>query len=221
MANRKYDPIRETFQTDDLVAIPTLQTAATPPADLAITPTYIAAARSRPAWPRARASSGVISAGRLCGFQINDVPRLLGMGLFCNLGDCIVDISNHNNGCEGAYVNLELNLYDSGDNFITTVRSDIFRFNTLQAIFDYDVSYVRDLAFTFSLIPYSKTANQYLRFDVNFGDQGDFTQALYSTILMDPAFKTKRFSMWANLVIEHSYEIFHPIAPPEACPDIS
>jgi hypothetical protein len=38
---------------------------------------------------------------------------------------------------------------------------------------------------------------------------------------MDPAFKTKRFSMWANLVIEHSYEIFHPIAPPEACPDIS
>ena len=215
MANRKYDPIRETFQTDDIVAIDPLSTAVTPPGDLSITAAY---ATAQPAWPRLFPASGQISAGRLVGFQINDVPRLLGMGLFCNLGDCLVDISNHNNVCQGAYVNVNLNQYTLADAFVATIATDTYRFNTLNAIFDYDVSYLPNLQHYFALAPYAVNATQYLRFDISFGADSNFTDALYSTILMDPAFKDKRLSMWANLVIEHSFPVFHAVTASEECP---
>ncbi len=229
MANRKYDPIRETFVSEPIFSNAQLTLATTPaggpPNDLILDNTNLlnGPVYADPALPPQSAPfnrTGVTAypytntEAEQGEFDKSDIPRLVGAGIFSNLGDCLVDISSMVPGGQlGFSLNLmvydddtEATFYSATDYYYNTlgVSPPIIPVRTLNVLMDYDLSFYNEVSIG---IPAMLAANptfvpQHFKILVR-PDTG--STASYSTILVDPAFKTKQVTFWTNLIFEHTF----------------
>lgn len=192
MTGNKHGSIVESFATSDIVTINPLSTAATPPADVDVAPYVVGTS------PFAFPLLSPISGNILPRFDITDVPRILGIGVFCNLADGLVPIDPWDTTSNfGLNISLTWGVYDIAGAPVVSLNTHVFRVNALNVIFDQDLY----------LQPY---ASGIVVGNVNYNhtcltiDAASTVQAKYSTISIDPGYAAKRFSMWAQLIIEHS-----------------
>jgi len=185
MSRNKYNSIRETFSSEPFYA-DTLSVKATPPADLVLLNTDMATPFLFPA------TSGNLTA--LGQFNPNDQPRILEVGLFCNMADGLVYIDNPDDSTHGPAFALSLIQYDGGGVPIGGAL-DQFRFKVpeLNQMFpvDYLCTGVQSRAVTAS----------YLRLNV----AASSTSMTFATISIDPAFAAKRIIFKPVMLIEHTF----------------
>lgn len=201
----RYNPIRETFTTGDIISISPLNKASTPPgtfmppSDLVFTGVGVDTNVQTFAYP---------TIGNLqvkADFNVRDIPHIVGLGIFGNLLDCCTEISDHacdgTNPINGLSAIFTLNVYDKTTGLpvqvlVTTVLRIPFR--AFNAIFDYDIFYLENVK---AILPQYLSDAYVLRLEV----VANVQTFKLSTILMDPAFAAKRFTVWPELVVEHSF----------------
>lgn len=186
--NNKYDSRIETFTSDPLLN-ELLSSFATPPADFTILPANM------PTQPFLYSSgSSANPTVPLIKFAINDKPRIIGVGLFCNLADGLVYQDNPDEIDKGPSFSLELGVYDAANAFVTGVETRSFRVPELNHIFEvdhlYDVSAVDQ-------------AEDSLRFAAGFAG----SSMTFATISIDPAYADKRLIIRPVVVIEHTFPL--------------
>ncbi len=192
--SNKYGSIIETFVTNaSLNAL--LSTLAVPPADLALNN-----ASFTTSFIYARGGVGT-APSRYGKFIPQDIPRLIGYGIFCNLADGLVWSDNLDN--EGLAVGLTWSSYDVANALLQadftgsgTVgpNQPVFysRVNALNTIHDCDFRW------NFSAI---NTACNHFR---GIGRIEAPSGVNFSTITIDPTFQTKQIIFWPVFVFEHS-----------------
>ncbi len=199
----KYGSIVETFQTDPLLDV-TLSTLATPPANLVLSDADFGAGTGKPLYWRTTISA----TGRRPNFNIHDVPRLVGYGLNCNIGDGLVYNDTVMTPAAGLILGLAWNSYTSGgvlsqSNFtggatMPQFSAKVMAFNTL-----YPCSFQWD----FSALNVAQAAVRGLA-TIRVGA----SNSNWATITVDPLFAAKRLVIWPTFIIEHSYPIDESVA---------
>ncbi len=194
----KYGSIVETFIGGDLINI-LLSTKATPPADLSLALADFGGPVDL---------YGSIAAGlRLGNFALGDVPRLVGIGIWCNIGDGLVQIDNPDNQNTGLILQISghsfngANVQQQANIQIPSFSYKIQEFNNVEAI---------DNLLDMSPLDYSLTGQP----TVGTGGYYRLTAAItattsaFSTISVDPSYAAKRLIMRPIVVIEHTYPNF-------------
>jgi hypothetical protein len=204
----RYDPIRETFTTNPLVNIAPLSTRATPPNDLKIPDTDFT---SRLLFPSIKEPNVTTFLPRYK-FDKRDIPRIVGMGIFGNMADCITPI---NEPCiHGLTVLLSWEAVTAAGGFYRTLSSRyLTRFESLNAIFDYDIFLLEEAqatdggAFPNGRLDLSNPNIDATRLKLTVKVENAPATVDYSTILLDPRFSTKNFMLWGNVVVEHTLQM--------------
>jgi hypothetical protein len=194
----KYGSIVETFIGGDLINI-LLSSKATPPADLNLAAADFSAAVDL---------YGSIAAGlRLGNFALGDVPRLVGIGIWCNIGDGLVQIDNPDSQSTGLTLQISgrsfnsANVQQQANIQVPSFSYKIQEFNNVEAI---------DNLLDMSVLDYSLTGQP----TVGFGGyyrltaRIDAATADFAMISVDPAYAGKRLIMRPMVVIEHTYPTF-------------
>lgn len=194
----KYGSIVETFIGGDLINI-LLSSKATPPADLNLAGADFSAAVDL---------YGSIAAGlRLGNFALGDVPRLVGIGIWCNLGDGLVQIDNPDDQTTGLVLQISgrsfnsANVQQQANIQVPSFSYKIQEFNNVEAI---------DNLLDMSVLDYTLTGQPtvgsggYYRLTARVSS----TTADFSMISVDPAYAGKRLIMRPMVVIEHTYPTF-------------
>lgn len=195
----KYGSIVETFIGGDLINI-LLSSKATPPNDLSLGAADFSAAVDL---------YGSIAAGlRLGNFMLGDVPRLVGIGVWCNLGDGLVQIDNPDDQTTGLQLQISghsfngANVQQQANIQIPSFAYKIQEFNNVEAIDNLlDMS---PLDYTLTGSPSLAGGSGYYRLTARF----TATTSLFSMISIDPAYAAKRLIMRPIVVIEHTYPTF-------------
>lgn len=194
----KYGSIVETFIGGDLINI-LLSSKATPPADLNLALADFSAAVDL---------YGSIAAGlRLGNFALGDVPRLVGIGIWCNIGDGLVQNDTPDDQSTGLVLQISGHSYNAANveqqaNIqIPSFSYKIQEFNNVEAI---------DNLLDMSPLNYALTGQPtigsggYYRLTAKVSS----TTAKFATISVDPAYAAKRLIMRPIVVIEHTYPTF-------------
>lgn len=190
-SNNKYGSIVETFLSDPILNI-LLSSKATPPADL-----NLVAADFTLKQMYSMTTGGI----RRGNFALNDTPRILGIGLWCNLSDGLVQISSPDTPDTELNLQLALRTYNSAgaaQQLLGTMGYKVQEFNQI-----YDV----DFPVLVSGITYSMTGNPaatptgYMRIEASMPS----VNLDFSMITIDPAFAAKRLIMRPMVVIEHTF----------------
>lgn len=188
--NNKYGSRIETFIADAMLNIQ-LDSEATPPADLALAQADFTAQDMY-----ALSAAGL----RRGNFEINDVPRLLGVGVWCNLADGLVQIDNPDAVLTGLVLRFQWQSYNAGgvlqqaNIFTPSIDVKVTEFNQ---IFDVDALFNAS-GLQANLIG---DANAFTRINASWLA----TTSAFSTISVDPAYATKRLIIRPMVVVEHTF----------------
>lgn len=229
MAIDRYNPLRETFQTDDVVSIEVLNDAlegGAIPGDLILdslnSDNYL--------FDSYYFMNTTSSRNRIAGFDKRDIPIIKGIGVFCNMGDCLVDISNHRKSCQGFTLNLTYEAYKADGTLIGAAavitspalvgnETPRFRFNTLNAIFDYNISLIDTIRSRPEYFSDPENAYCVLRATPleKLVEVDEQAAVEYSTVNLNPLIGAKRFTMWSNMIVDHTFSLVEAIVAPEQC----
>lgn len=196
----KYPSITETFTSDPIFTAATLSTYCTPPANLALAAANFVAAGSD-LYPRFGAGA------RFGGFALNDIPKITGVGLWCNIADGLVSIDNPDTYLTGLTILLTFNGYNAAGvltqaNFtLDVLQFKLQVFNQIQ-----EVSYIPNFsALSYSALggPGSPTPGHY-RINAKLAA----TTMSFSTISVDPLYAALPIYIRPFVVIEHTFPMF-------------
>lgn len=196
----KYGSITQTFISSPILAINPLSSKATPPADLNIVPADFAAAQEL--W-----SGKVASVYKQ--FRLGDIPRIVGIGLWCNLADGLVQIDAADGNGTGLQIGIGGASYNGGNVLqqanilVPNPRFKIQEFNNIEET-DFLLS-------DFMALNYTLTGNPDLSAGAGYYVLNAYLNATtmdFSMITVDPAFATKPIYMRPIVVIEHTYPLF-------------
>lgn len=196
----KYGSVTQTFISSPILAIDPLSSKATPPADLNIVSADFAAAQEL--W-----SSKVALVNKQ--FRLGDMPRIVGIGLWCNLADGLVQIDSPDGDDTGLQIGIGgksyngANVLQQANILVPNPRFKVQEFNTIE---ETDV-----LLTDFMVLDYTLTGQPSLS-----GSSGYYILNAYlnsatmdfSTISVDPAYAAKPLYMRPMVVIEHTYPLF-------------
>lgn len=196
----KYNSVVETFVGDPFTTA-LLSTKATPPASI----TYVTGAgdfTDQEIYSRSNMNTAAVDGRRFGKFEINDIPRILAYGLFCNIADGLVFADTGPAG--GLGLTLFWNAYNALNvstqaNF-TAVTGDSPRFQ--ERIYTLNTLFPCDFRFDFSGL---QTDLDHYR-----GKAGVLVSdedAVFSTISVDPAYADLPLLFWPVFLIEHSIPI--------------
>jgi len=193
--NNKYGSIVETLVGSPLINIQ-LSAKATPPADLALALADFTTVDLY----------GSIAAGlRLGNFELGDVPRLLGIGIWCNLADGLVQADNPDSQTTGLILQVSgksfnfANVQVQANIQIPSFSFKVQEFNTIQ-----DVSQLLDMSpLDYTLTGQPGVASGYYRLTAGISA----TTMNFNTISIDPAYAAKRLIMRPMVLVEHTYPV--------------
>lgn len=196
----KYGSITETFLGNPILMIDPLSSKATPPNDINLVAGDFAAAQTL------FAADGNNPLDRFC---LGDVPRIVGIGIWCNMADGLVQINDPDTFLTGLVLGIQAKSYNSADvlqqnNFIVpAIRYKVQEFNQIQDC-DFLLN-VSALNYTLTGTPKGPqivggyyTLNAFL----------NATSIKLSSISIDPQYAAKPFYMRPMVVIEHTYPLF-------------
>jgi len=192
MSANKYNSLRETFTSDPILNI-LLSSKATPPADLNLglgefTQQYLY-------------SMGQITSAAALGpvkFDIDDKPRIVGVGLFANIADGLVYIDNPDSPSDGPSFTLSLWEWNAANVEIGQIDfPQTYRCPELNQIWDVD--------YIFDVSGVNRTLNS-LRIRADFS----MVSMTFSMISVDPAYADKRLIIRPVVVIEHTFPCTEP-----------
>lgn len=197
--NNKYGSLTETFMGTDLINIQ-LNAKAVPPADLNLVQADFAES----------AMYASVAAGfKLGKFALGEVPRIVGLGIWCNIADGLVQNDNPDGSDTGLVLQILAKSYNSGDALVqpnVTVPAYSYKIQEFNQI--YDVDYQMDMS------PLDYTLTGQPKIPQNNGGYFRLFTALnattskFSTISVDPLFATKRLIMRPMLVVEHTFPLY-------------
>jgi hypothetical protein len=197
--NNKYGSLTETLTGDPLINI-LLSAKATPPADLnlaladfAVAPLY----------------ASVAGGARIGKFALGEVPRITGIGVWCNIADGLVQNDNPDAFTTGLVLQITAKSYNAADALVqpnVTVPAYAWKVPEFNQI--YDIDFPMDM----SPLDYALTGEPTIP-QVNGGYFRLFAgissaTAKFSTISVDPLFAAKRLIMRPMLVVEHTFPLF-------------
>lgn len=198
MAGNNYGSIVETFIGGPLLTIDPLSGKATPPADL-----NIVAADYQPAVDLYGSIAGGLRRGN---FALGDVPRIIGVGIWCNMGDGLVQIDNPDGATTGLILRTSARSFNVGNvqvqaNLLSpSIDIKVQDFNKI-----YETSYLLDM----TGLDYSLTGNPsasgtgYFRlWSVLLAATMDF-----SMISVNPDFASQPLYMRPMLKVEHTFPL--------------
>lgn len=195
----KYGSIRETFIGAPLIQLATLSVKATPPADLNLLFADFT--------PNIDLYSGRTTLGLKRGnFRLNDVPRIVGVGLWCNIADGLVQIDNPDTEDKGLVFSIVGRSFNSGgvlqqpDIFVGYTQPKVSEFNNIVEV-DYLLNQTT-LNYSLTGQP-ADSGSGYYRLTVNM----QAVTADFATISIDPAYATKPFYIRPMVVVEHTYPL--------------
>ena len=197
MNYNKYGSLTETFMGDPLLNI-LMSAKATPPADMSL---VLADFTDSPMY------ASVVAGLRLGKFSLGEVPRITGIGIWCNMADGLVQIDNPDSATTGLELQILASSYNLGNVQVqanVTVPAYTFKVQEFNQI--YDIDYQMDMStLNYALTGVPKVgAGGYFRLFTRFNS----ATAKFSTISIDPLFAAKRFIMRPMLVVEHTYPLF-------------
>lgn len=192
----KYGSITETFIGDPFIHLPALSAKATPPADL-----NLVLADFNLGVPLYAGISGAFQKGK---FRLNDLPRIVGVGLWCNIADGLVQIDDPDNELTGLVFQVNGSAYDSADVLVQpTLFTDTFQVKIQEFNHIYEVDrFITDLNLDYTLTGEpAASGSGYYRLDARFiALSSDF-----ATITVHPDFAAKPFYIRPMVVVEHSF----------------
>lgn len=195
----KYGSIRETFIGAPLIQLATLSLKATPPADLNLLFADFT--------PNIDLYSGRTALGLKRGnFRLNDVPRIVGVGLWCNIADGLVQIDNPDTEDKGLVFSIVGRSFNFGgvlqqpDIFVGYTQPKVSEFNNIVEV-DYLLNQTT-LNYSLTGQP-ADSGSGYYRLTVNM----QAVTADFATISIDPAYATKPFYIRPMVVVEHTYPL--------------
>lgn len=196
----KYGSITETFLGDPLLLISPLSSKATPPADLNIVAADYAAAV--PLW-----SGGVNFQNDQ--FFLGDVPRIVGVGIWCNLADGLVQIDNPDSFATGLQLGIGGTSHVQGGG---VAQANILVPNVFFKVQEFNQIFEVDRLLDMSVLDYSLTGQPTQPF-VNgpFFKLNAYLRSAtmdFSMISIDPAYAAQPLYMRPMVVIEHSYPLY-------------
>ena len=183
MSENKYNSKTEFFSSDALFNA-VLSTKATPPADLVLVPADFTA---KDCFPRL---TDTFYAARP-NMAINDVPRILGVGLWCNIADGLVANDTNDGGNYGMSLRIRWQGYTGG----VLSQADIAQ-NLVVKIQEWNQLYSIDSLFPAAGLTAGQDAS---RLNVSI-----VSTMTFSTITVDPLFAAKRLLIRPMLLVELS-----------------
>jgi hypothetical protein len=198
MSNNKYSSITETFISDPLLDV-LMSSLATPPADLVLSNADFGAGVGKPIYWRTTVSP----TGRRPDFTINDVPRLKGYGLFCNIADGLVLNDTVMTPEAGLILALTWNSYTTGG----VVSQTNFTGGATQPQFSARILalnhiYPADFAWDFSSLNINLASIRGIATVVV-----GASNSKWATVSVDPAYANKRLIFWPVFILEHTFPI--------------
>lgn len=197
-SGNKYNSITETFLGNPLFEIGTLSTKAVPPADLSLVLADFTAVDLY---------SGRTSLGlRRGNFRLNDIPRIVGVGLWCNIADGLVQIDNADTQATGLSFQILGQSYNVGN---ARVQTDIFPTYTIPKVNEFNQIFEVDYMMLPTTVNYALTGQPadvgsgYFRLNVAIAS----TSMTFSTISVDPSYQTKPFIIRPMVVVEHTFPL--------------
>lgn len=198
VSSNKYGSRVETLNGDPLINI-LLSAKATPPADLNL---VLADFTTVDLY-------GSVIAFRIGNFALGDVPRLVGIGLWCNLADGLVQIDDPDGFDTGLVMQISGHSFNLGN---VEVQANIFspsysykmqEFNAVQDIDNLLDMSVLDYALTGApTIP--QVAGGYFRLTASIVS----VTMDFSMISIDPTYANKRLIMRPIVIVEHTFPFF-------------
>ncbi len=184
----KYNSKVETFISDPLLSLATLSVKATPPADLDLVTADFTA----------KDAYSLQAAGlRRGNFEINDVPRLLGVGIWCNIADGLVQING--GAANGIGLRLQWQSYNGAG---VQQQANIFTPSIDMKISEFNEVYPMDTLFDASGLQANIQTDTaaFTRIHVSWYP----TASNFATLSIDPLYAGKPFIIQPVLYIEHS-----------------
>lgn len=196
-SNNKYGSLTETLIGGDLINIQ-LNAKAVPPADLNL---VLADFAESPMY------ASVVAGLKIGKFALGEVPRITGVGIWCNIADGLVQNDNPDESDTGLCLRILAKSYNSGDAQVqpnVTVPAFTFKVQEFNQI--YDVDYQMNM----SPLDYALTGQPLIGYGGYFRlfSVLNATTSKFSTISVDPAFATKRLIMRPMVVVEHTFPFF-------------
>lgn len=187
--NNKYGSHVETF-IGDAMFNELLSDFATPPADLNL---VLADFTAQDLYSLSAAGL------RRGNFEINDVPRLLGVGVWCNLADGLVQIDNPDGVLAGLSLAFQWQSYNVGG---VLQQANIFTPSINVKVTEFNQIFDADVLFDASAIQPNLLGTQgFTRVHVSW----DAATSDFSTISIDPAYATKQLIIRPMAIIEHTF----------------
>lgn len=194
--NNKYGSLVETLVGEPLINIQ-LDAKATPPADLALVNADFATVDLY---------GSIAAALRLGKFSLGDVPRILGIGIWCNLADGLVQNDSPDSQDTGLVLQISGKSYNAAGVLaqaniqVPSYSFKIQEFNAIQ-----ETSKLLDM----SPLNYSLTGQPTAGFGPYYILTARISSATmdFSTISIDPLYATKRLIMRPMLLVEHTYPL--------------
>lgn len=197
MSGNTYGSIVETFIGDPLIDLATLSVKATPPADL-----NLALADFNLGVTLYAGNSGAFKKGK---FRLNDLPRIVGVGLWCNIADGLVQIDRPDGLLTGLVFQVNGEAYDSADVLVQpTLFTDTFQVKVQEFNQIYDVDrFITDLNLDYTLTgnPGAFPGSGYYLLNCRF----IALTSKFATITVHPDFAGKPFYIRPMVVVEHSF----------------
>lgn len=184
--NNKYGSIIETFISVPIIN-DTLATYATPPANLQLVQADFTAQTMF-------ASGGASAAGPRIKFAINDRPRILGYGLFCNIADGLVPIDSLDDFEHGPGFGITLSQFDGAGVNQGLIGTQSYRTIILNTMIDID--------FAFDVSGVDNTLDS-LRIEAYM----PLLSMEFATISVNPDYGPLRLQFWPKLIIEHTFPV--------------
>lgn len=193
--SNKYGSRIETLTGAPLINI-LLSSKATPPADLALVQADFTTVDLY----------GTIVNNPGGDFLLGDVPRLVGIGVWCNLGDGLVQNDDPDSHTEGLVMRISgrsfnsANVQQQANIQVPSFQYKIQEFNTIQ-----DIDNLLDM----SVLDYSLTGQPASSVSGYYRLTASMISATldFAMISIDPAYAGKRLIMRPMVVVEHTYEL--------------
>jgi hypothetical protein len=196
----KYGSITQTFLSSPILAIDPLSSKATPPADLNIVPADFAGAKEL--W-----SGKVVFEYKQ--FRLGDIPRIVGVGIWCNLADGLVQIDSPDDIGTGLIVGIGgksyngANVLQQANILVPNPRFKVQEFNTIE---ETDILLSDFMVLDYTLTGYPSLSGSAGYYILN--AYLDATTMDFSMISIDPAYAGQPLYMRPMVVIEHTYPLF-------------
>lgn len=197
----KYGSITETFICDPLLTVNPLSAKVTPPADLNL----VLGDFTLGSYLYGAVAGGAVRRGN---FLLNDIPRIVGVGIWCNMADGLVQIDNPNGPDTGLLLQINADSFNSANVNVQSgitfngisVQIKIPEFNQI-----FDTDYLLDMSalnYTLTGQP-APTGSGYFRLQSRMIP----LTAKFSTISIDPAYAAKPLLMRPMVLVEHSFPL--------------